>query len=202
MIVVKDIVQGTEEWFAEKVGKPSASNASKIITNSGKPSKQREGYLYELVAQRITRRIEEGYKNANMEMGNEREDESREMYSLLHGVDVEQVGVIYKDKKKQFLCSPDGIIDNKYGLELKNVLPKTQIKYLLNDELPSEYFSQIQFSLYVTGFDRWDFMSYSPLLKPLIIKVEPDKAFQISLQVELESFIEDLDKLTKKIRSK
>jgi len=193
-------VQGSEEWFQEKLGKPSASNVSKIITNDGKPSKQRIGYLHELAAEIVTGQREEGYKNANMLMGNEREDESRKLYELLHDVEVKQVGVIYKDKDKKFLCSPDGIINNEYGLELKNVLPKTQVKYLLSGELPSEYFGQVQSSLYVTGFKFWDFVSYSPGLKPLIVRVQRDEKFITALKIELALFCEKLEEITKKIR--
>lgn len=199
-MIIIDIPQGEELWFKEKLGKPSASNASKIITNEGKPSKSRIGYMYELAGEILTGKQEEGYKNANMLAGQEREDESRKYFELTNDVEVRQVGVIYKDKKKQFLCSPDGIVNEEYGLELKNVLPKTQVKYLLDGTLPSEYFSQVQFSLYVTGFKYWQFLSYVPAMKPLLIRVEPDKAFLIALEVELEIFTKELNDLVEKIK--
>jgi len=209
-MIIVDLKQGEEAWFTEKLGKPSASNASKILTNEGKPSKQAEGYLYELSAELLSGQREEGYKNAIMAMGVEREDESRKLYELTHNVEVTQVGVIYKDEKKQFLCSPDGIVTkkglrrklevNEYGLELKNVLGKTQVKYLLDGGLPSEYFGQIQFSLYVTGFKFWDFMTYTPGIKPLIIRVEPDIKYIKALEVELELFCSRLDEITERLR--
>lgn len=199
-MIIVNLEQGSDEWFKEKLGKPSASNVSKIITNDGKPSKQRLGYLYELAGEIITGKQEEGYKNANMELGNERESESRSYYELTHNVEVAQVGVIYKDEQKKFLCSPDGIVlAQEHGLELKNVLPKTQVKYLLDNTLPSDYFGQCQMSLYITGFKYWQFLSYVPLMKPLLIKVEPDKAYQKALQIELELFCDELDSVVKKI---
>ena len=199
-MIIVDLKQGEEAWFAEKLGKPSASNASKILTNECKPSKQAEGYMFELVAEIISGQREEGYKNAIMAMGIEREDESRKLYELTHSVEVKQVGVIYKDKKKQFLCSPDGIVNGEYGLELKNVLGKTQVKYLLDGGLPSEYFGQVQFSLYVTGFKFWDFMTYTPGIKPLIVRVEPDKKYISALEVELELFCNRLNEITERLR--
>ena len=199
-MIIVDLKQNTDEWFAEKLGKPSASNASKILTNEGKPSKQREGYLYELVAECVSGQREESYKNGIMAMGQEREDESRKFYELTHNVEVRQVGVIYKDEKRQFLCSPDGIINNEYGLELKNVLGKTQVKYLLDGDLPSEYFGQCQFSLYITGFKFWDFMSYSPAIKPLLVRVFPDEKFQKALAVEIAIFIKQLEEITERIK--
>ena len=37
-MIILDHEQGTEEWFAARLGKPSASNFSKLITATGKPS--------------------------------------------------------------------------------------------------------------------------------------------------------------------
>jgi predicted phage-related endonuclease len=199
-MIVIDIPQNSDLWFAEKLGKPSASNASKIVTNTGEPSKQRTAYMYELAAERITGKREETYKNPIMEMGNEREDESRKLYEIMKGVTVSRVGVIYKDEAKKFLCSPDGIVNGEYGLELKNVLGKTQVGRLLDGNLPSEYFSQIQFSLYVTGFKFWDFMSYTPSMKPLLIRCASDIEFQTKLQAELEKFCSQLEDLVNQIK--
>lgn len=200
-MIVVDLEQGSPEWFQEKLGKPSASNISKILTNDGKPSKQREGYLYELAAQIITGKYEEIYKNPAMEQGNEREQESRNYLEVVLGVNIKKTGVIYKDEKKLFLCSPDGIAENEsFGAELKNPLGKTQVKYLLDGTLPSEYFGQVQMSLYVTGLPYWWFLSYVPLMNPLMIKVEPDKAYQKALAVELESFCSDLNQTVIKLR--
>lgn len=200
MIILKDFEQGSEQWFNEKLGKPSASNASKIITNEGKPSKQRESYLYSLAAECITKHREETYRNSIMEEGKKREEESRRYYEFIKDVEVEQVGVVYKNERKQFLCSPDGIVNNKYGLELKNPLPKTQVKYLLDNKLPSEYFSQVQFSLYVTSFKFWDFLSYYSGLKPFIIRVERDEKFITALKIELQLACEEIDRLVEKLK--
>ena len=199
-MIIVDVQQASDQWFQEKIGKPSASNASKIITNEGKPSKQADGYMYELAAEILTGVREETFQSPFMATGVEREDESRKLYELMHGVEVSQVGLVYKDDRKQFLCSPDGIINNEYGLELKNVQPKTQVKYLLDGDIPSEYFGQVQFSLYVTGFKFWDFMAYSPLLKPLVVRCYPDKKYQEALDRELGIFCNELKSIVTKLK--
>lgn len=202
-MIIVNLEQGSEQWFQEKIGKPSASNISKIITNDGKQSKQREGYLYELVAQRLTGSYEEIYKNSAMEQGNEREQESRNYLELVLDKTIKKVGVIYKDDKKLFLCSPDGLeVEETFGAELKNPLGKTQVKYLLDGELPSEYFGQVQMSLFITGLPYWMFLSYVPAMKPLLLKIEPDEAYQKALARELPLFCEELDNLTNKLKEK
>lgn len=199
-MIIVDLAQGSEEWLKEKLGKPSASNCSKIITNDGKPSKQREGYLYELAGEVITGSRVATYKNAAMEEGNNREQEAVDCFSLMKDVEIQRVGVVYRDEQKKYLCSPDGIIGGKVGFECKNPLPKTQVKYLLDGGLPDEYFGQVQFSLFVTGFKKWEFWSYVPAMKPLHITVKRDEKFIAALEVELNKFVSDLETVVNKIK--
>lgn len=198
--------QKSDQWWAERLGKPSASNFDKILSPTGKATTQREGYLYELVAQRLSGKAEKDrYKSTAMEEGTLREDESRSLYELIYGVSVRQVGMIFPDEWKMYLCSPDGIIDGEQvdkprGLEMKNVIQKTMVKYLLANQLPTDYVPQVQGSLLVTGFERWDFIAYCPGLKPLIIEVHRDEAYIKKLATELDSFNEDLLKLVEKLK--
>ena len=199
-MIVLDLLQGSPEWEKEKIGKFSASNCSKLITNDGKPSKQRDGYLYELASEIITGKKAEGYKNGFMEEGNAREQEAVDFFSMINNVDIERPGVVYQNEEKRFLCSPDGIIGGKEGFECKNPLPKTQVKYLLDGGVPSDYFGQVQFSLFVTGFKKWHFFSYVPLMKPLHIEVKPDAKFLAALEAEIKKAIEELDSIVQKIK--
>jgi len=190
--------QRSDEWFKVKAGIPGASSFSRIVTTKGEPSKQAQDYLYQLAAEAITGQVEQGYQSAAMLQGIEREAESRALYELIMGVEVKEVGFILHDSK-MFGCSPDGICGS-WGLEMKNVLPKTQIKYLIDGSLPADYFQQIQGSMLVTGFDRWHFMSYVPGLDPLIIQCEPDLKFQAKLKEQLEIFCFELIKIVKKLK--
>lgn len=203
-MIVVDLEQGSDEWFKEKLGKPSASNINKIITSTGKKSTQRESYRNELVGERITGRRDETFTNAAMEQGNTREEESRKYYSLMKDGDIENVGVVYKDEDRKFLCSPDAIVRVKgkvrNGLELKNVLQKTQVKRLDKGVVPTEYVLQIQFSLFVTGLDRWDFCSYCPDMPPFIIQVGRDEKLIKLIETEVNSFCDEIDATYKKIK--
>ena len=201
-MIAIDIIQGSEEWFIEKAGKPSASNFAKIIATSGKPSKSAEGYMYQLVAELLLGRMEEGYSSAAMEEGKNREEESRALCELVLGAEIQQVGVVYKNEKKNVLCSPDGIIDGKEGLELKNPLAKTHIEYMLKDKVPTKYFQQLQGSLWVCGFETYHFCSYYPGL-PLFHKVvKRDEKFIAALQVEILKFNKELAETYAKLKDK
>lgn len=200
MIVVDTVKQGTPEWLALKAGTPSTSNFDKIIKNDGKPSKQNKKYMYQLIGEKLLGHIPETYKNKAMERGNELEAEAREFYQFTNDVEVSQVAVAYKDENKDFLCSPDGLIGEDGLIEIKCPLLPTHIEYLINNELPSKYFTQVQGQLFVTGRKWVDFMSYYPSIKPLIVRVERDEKFIKLLEVELSSFCTELVKLEKKLK--
>lgn len=202
MIIIEDIEQGSPKWFALRCGIPSASNFDKIVTTKGEPSKQSERYMFDLAMERIRGEKIEGYSSGPMAAGIEAEPESRKYYEFINGVQVKQVALCYRDERKIFSCSPDGlIVENNAGLELKNPIPWTHWHYMQNPKsLIKAYYQQIQGGLYVTGADYWDIMSYSPNLRAVIERVFPDKEFHLKLGAALEIFCEDLDNLTEKIR--
>ncbi len=198
--IISDILQGSDEWFKYRVGSIGASSISKIITSQGKRSSQRKAYLYELAAEAITGEKTESYSNQNMEMGNEREAESRMVFEFEHG-DVEEVALIKNPDIEGAHCSPDGIlVDKKEGLELKNVLPKTQVKYLDKAKLPTEYKLQCQFSLFITGWELWHFFSYCPGFRPLYIPVKRDEQLIKTIKTEVELFVKDLNELIERLK--
>jgi hypothetical protein len=51
MIILND-EQGSPEWLASRLGRPSASMFGKLITGSGKPSSSAESYINEMIAGR------------------------------------------------------------------------------------------------------------------------------------------------------
>lgn len=204
MIVLWDLEQLTDEWFAEKAGTPGASSFKKIVTTKGEPSKQAEEYMEKLAAEAITGQCHDrdlSHLKA-IKDGLEREPESLALYEIINDVEVKKAGLIYPDEQKKYHISPDGLIesDAKWGLEMKNPFPKTQIKYLKENRLPPEYFQQVQGSMLATGYDRWDFFSYVPGLPAFRVKCHPDEKFLKKLEKALDDFCLELSILIRKIK--
>jgi len=175
MIIIEDIEQSSPQWLQAKLGVPSASNFSRILTSKGAISKSRAGYIDELIAEKITGQPTYHRITDEMAEGTRRESESRRFFELIHGVEIKQAGMIYPDEERRFLASPDGLARD-FGLELKNPLPKTLVGYKRRGVLPNEYVLQVQGNLLVSGFDYWWFMAYySPDLF-FEIKVGRDEA--------------------------
>lgn len=199
-MIIVDVVQGTPEWKAARLGVPTASGFDKIITTKGEPSKQAQKYMYQLAAERITGIAEEGYQNGAMQRGSEMEAEARAMYELITGNEVKTDGVCFFDEGKLYGCSPDGLIGDDGLVEIKCPTSAVHVAYLLNGGLPTEYFQQVQGQLLVTGRKYVDFFSFYPGISPLLVRVERNAEFIKALDTELKAFCKELDKITKKIK--
>ena len=89
--------------------------------------------------------------------------------------------------------SPDRLVGEDGGLEIKNPAMHTHIGYLLDPpSLVADYAPQVQGYLYLTGRAWWDVLSYNPDLPPLVARVEPDAAFQAALDGALDTFLSEL----------
>ena len=194
---ILDVVQGSPEWLKVRAGIPSASNFDKIVTTKGEPSKQRQKYLYQLAGERITGIPEEIYQNLAMQRGLELETEARNLYQVINDEIVTEVGFCMAEG---YGASPDGLVGEKGGLEIKCPTLAVHVGYLIEGILPTDYFQQVQGNLLSSGREWWDFMSYYPAMKPLIIRVKRDEIFLKSLKIELEVFCHELDRLVEKIR--
>jgi len=199
-VIVLEIDQKSQEWIECRRGIPTASSFDLIVTSKGEPSKQREKYLYRLAGERVSgQAAANGYKNASMERGEEMEQEARAAYEFMHDCQVVQVGICYPNEDRKYACSPDGLVGDDGILEIKCPDLATHVAYLLKGTLPTEYVQQVQGQLLVTGRQWCDFMSYYPGLKPLIVRVYPDTAFQDALAKELEQFNKDLEVIAERI---
>lgn len=186
--------QGTEEWLKARLGVPSASNFSKVVTTKGQRSTSFMGYVNALIAEKLTGDPTYVKITEPMERGTSLEDEARAMYQLINDTDVRQVDFI-KHPNMEVGCSPDGLIDVKCdrgligGLEIKCPLQGTHVEYLRAGKVPSKYMLQVQGCMFVTGRGYWDFMSYHPKMKPLIVRTYRDDDLINELAVHLQEAV-------------
>ena len=194
---ISNFEQGSQEWLESRLGRPTASNFSKLITPTGKPSSSADAYINELIAQKITGELPEFYTNAAMDRGNELEPAAKTLYELMHDVEVVEVGLCLHDT---FECgaSPDGLVGNDGGIEIKCPLPHTHVSYLRDGKVPSKYIPQIQGCLWITEREWWDFMSYNPSMQDLIVRVYRDEAYIKKLSTIVIAAVAQIEIETKK----
>ena len=199
MIILNDIEQGSKEWFAARAGVVTMSELDKIITTTGKESAQAKKYMYLKAGEKMIGTCESGYTNHHMDRGKELEAEARGYYELVNDVEVQEVGLCYKDETKRVSCSPDGLIGDDGGLEIKCRSLAIHMENLDKNKLPTGDYCQVQGSLWVTGRKWWSYLSYYPGAKQLLIRVEPDFAFHRKIEVTVNSFLADLDELVERL---
>jgi len=196
---VLNLEQGTQEWLDARKGIPTASSFSKIVTPSkGDKSTSSKTYMYELIAEKLGA-SNESYSNEWMERGNELESMARSTFEFLTDLKVDEVGMIKTDCGN-IGCSPDGLIGEDGGLEIKCPKASTHIKYILEGVLPLEYKTQVMGSLMVSERDYWYFMSYHPELDPFILKIERDEEFISKMKKHIDSFVVDMCEKLKLIK--
>ena len=173
--------QGSPEWLAARLGIPSASMFAKLVTTKGIWSASADAYINQLVAERLTGEREEVFQSHHMLRGTELEPDARDLYSLMNDAEVTEVGFCLHDTLSAG-CSPDGLIGEDGGLEIKCPAPSTHVEYLRGGVLPSKYKQQVMGCLWITGREWWDFVSYHPTMKPLIVRVERDEEYIAALE--------------------
>lgn len=187
-----NVEQNSPEWFTARCGIPTASCFKEVFTSQGKPSTSASTYLNKLLAEWLTGDKTDIKQTEWMERGILLEQEARDFYQFQTDNEVDQVGLIYKDETRMISCSPDGLINDDHGLEIKCPAAHTHVKYLLANKLPSEYVPQVQGSMLVTGAKQWDFVSYHPDINPLLITVKRDDEYIEKLETELNKFVSKL----------
>lgn len=192
-----DMVQGTAEWHAMRLGKVTASRVADVIakTKSG-PSASRAKYAGELIAERLTGSPAERFTNAAMAWGTEQEPEARKTYEFYRDTDVVQVAFVSHPVIGDSGASPDGLVDVDGLLEIKCPETHTHIETLLNKEVPSKYVTQMMWQMACTGRKWCDFVSYDPRLPESMRffcrRVHRDDALIADLEKEVVAFLNEV----------
>ena len=186
-MIISPHEQGTDAWLAARLGKPSASMFSKLITMTGKPSASADAYINQLLGERLTGKSEPHYTSEAMILGTEREPLARADYEFITGNKVDQFGFILDDSQS-YGCSPDGLIGDEGGLEVKCPAQTTQAGYWRDKQSGvKKYYQQIQGCMWVTGRKWWDFFSYHPDMPHVLVRVDRNEEYieKLSQQVLL-----------------
>jgi hypothetical protein len=190
--------QGSPEWFAERLGKVTASRIADVVarTKTGYGA-SRANYMAELITERLTRQTAPAYENDAMRWGSEQEGPARSTYAFLNDVTVEPAGFVPHPLIADCGCSPDGYVGSLGLVEIKAPNTATHIDTLLSDAIADKYVKQMQFQMACTGRHWCDFMSFDPRLPPSmqvwVKRVERDPKMISDLETEACAFLAELE---------
>lgn len=193
-----DIIQGSEEWIAARLGKVTASRVADVIakTKTGYGA-SRANYMAELIAERLTNTQAERFTNAAMAWGTEQEDNARQLYAFRYDVEVETVGFIPHPRIAMSGASPDGHVGTDGGVEIKAPNTATHIDTLISGEIPGKYQTQMLWQMACSGRKWTDFVSFDPRLpahmRLFVKRLHRDDIRIAEMEKEVEAFLSELD---------
>ena len=204
---MSDIVQGSPEWLAMRVGKVTASRIADLMakTKSGWGA-SRANYCAQLVAERLTGMPAESYSNGAMQWGIEKEPLARAAYEFNQDCNVVQVAFVEHPRIVMSGASPDGYVGDDGLLEIKCPNTATHIETLLGGSVPAKYELQMQWQMACTGRSWCDFVSYDPRMPENLSffckRVQRDSLKIVELEREVQAFLHDVDQLVIALKEK
>lgn len=199
-----EIIQGTPEWKALRLGKVTASRIKDVMARikTGEAATRRN-YRAQLVAERLSGLPDDGYSNAAMSRGTEQEPFARAAYELFTGYMVEQVAFVDHPVIEMSGASPDGLVGSDGLIEIKNPNTSTHIGYVLDGRPPSEYRDQMLWQMECTGRDWCDFVSFDSRMPEdmqlFVVRYERDQARIDIIKEEVQNFLYEVEAEVQKL---
>lgn len=197
-MIIHDCEQGTPEWNALRLGLPTASMFSKLLTTKGEPSKSANEYAISLAGEVYANKpeLDAWGGNSYTERGKELEDQAIALYEFDRDVTVERVGFVTDDVGDAG-CSPDGLVNDDGMVEVKCLKAENHIKAILfhkkNGRCPSTYVLQTQGQLMICERQWSDLIFFHPDLPLLVIRQLPDGNLQSALTGQIQAVRKERD---------
>ena len=198
LIVLPSLIQGSEEWLAQRRGMVTASVVGQLITPATiKPASNdySRALTALLVAERITDWTDPVYVSDDMLRGHEDEPRAVAKYEESRKVTVDTVGFMIReftrdDRTFRIGYSPDGLVGDDGLVEVKSPRAKKHLQTILSGEVPAEHMAQLQTGLLVSGRKWIDFISYCGGMPMWSKRVEPDERWHEAIVAAAAKFEE------------
>ena len=185
-----DIEQGTPEWHELRRGVLTSTAIKTLITPTGKlaDNDKTRAHVYDVAAQRITKRTEDTFLSFDMMRGHTEEILARDLYAQ-HYAPVTECGFITNDSLGFTVgYSPDGLVGEDGLIEIKSAKAKIQVQRIVDVVVPIEHYAQVQTGLWVTGRQWCDFISYSNGMKMMVVRVNADPLYHALIEQAAKAF--------------
>lgn len=176
--------QRTQEWFEARLGVITGSRAKQVFAKNNLP------FIDELIAERLSGIIPDGFTSEAMKHGILFEPEAIRVYEETTGQKVQEVGFCVHDKHPFIAVSPDGLIkenDTYIGaVEVKCPSTRKHIEYIRINRVPAEYKAQVIHYFVVIDTLEWlDFVSYDPRMSAK--KMNTHRVWRHEIQEEVDA---------------
>lgn len=215
--------QRSDAWFDARAGRITASRMSDIMAftvgegvwKSGPrkgqakvatPLKARTDYIHQLAAELLTGKPRKQVKAWALQWGQDVEPAAQAAYEAETGVIVTRCGFIAHKQYDFIGASPDFLVGNDGGGEIK--CPESSEVHLatLDNGLPEEHIEQIQGGLWASDRQWWDFVSFHPDFPPglrlYIQRVDRDDSYIAKLEAACLSAWAEVQAIVTKLQDR
>ena len=200
--------QRSPEWFHARKGKVTASKIADVMAKGrgGAESLTRAKYIDQLVTERLTKDIQEGYTNDAIQRGVDLEPIARDNYCFNSGFHVVETGFVNHPSIEFAGASPDGLVGGSGLLEIKCPNSNTHIEYILAGKPPAKYVPQMAWQLACTGREWVDFVSYDDRLEDeskhlFIVRYQRDDEYIAEIEEQVKLFLAEVEAKVAKFKS-
>lgn len=203
---MSNVIQGSPEWFEQRMGKATASRIADITTKTKTGfSTSRENYCVELALERITGKRQESFSNDAMKWGTETEPLARAAYEARTGAMVDEVAMVDHPTIKMSGASPDGCIDLDGLVEIKCPNSATHIKTMISGKPEGKYITQMMWQMACTGRKWCDFVSFDPRfpqhLQLFVLRINRDDKLIKELEEAVTGFLSEVDAMVDQLNN-
>jgi len=195
--------QGTESWFADRLGKVTASRIADVLakTKTGY-SASRTNYMTQLVLERVTQTRTESYSNAAMQWGTEQEPFARAAYETHTGQMVEEVGFVPHPDIEAAGASPDGLVGDDGMVEIKCPSSSTALECWLSysqgaNPVDPKYYAQMQWQMRCADRSWCDYVVFDSRMPAkaqlFVYRVERNPDWLRITEEEVLKFLAEVD---------
>ena len=194
-----DCEQNSAKWIWARTGRITASRICDLMATlkRGGEAASRRDYRAELIAERLTGKAETRYVSKEMRYGREQEPFARTAYEIRTENMVDQVGFVFHPRLDFSGASPDGLIREDGGLELKCPKTTTHLAYMAAGIVPKEYEYQMLWNMACAEREWWDFASFDARLPEklslFIVRMPRDEARIGEIEREVMSLNNEID---------
>jgi putative phage-type endonuclease len=202
---VVDCEQNSAKWIWARTGRITASRICDLMATlkRGGEAASRRDYRSELIAERLTGKAENHHVSKEMRHGSEQEPFARTAYEIRTENIVDQVGFVFHPRLDLSGASPDGLIREDGGLELKCPKTTTHLAYMAAGTVPKEYEDQMLWNMACTEREWWDFVSFDPRLpeklRLFIVRMPRDEARMGEIEREVIRLNHEIDTICEQL---
>jgi len=206
--IIRDIVQGSPEWMALRVGKIGGSRVSDVLTEGRNgESLTRRKYKNELIRERLTGRKLDTYKTPAMQRGIDLEPMARAWYEVKYNTFVDQVAIVLHPTIDGGQCSPDGIVEATNSLiEIKIPNPENHLDNILTGGKQLEqYYDQVMWQLACMPEKEFcDLISFDPEmpdhLQGFVKRIYRDDEYIKNMEDKVILFLQEIETIVNNLK--